>query len=68
MLSERHHQPFRDIELGLDNGKNRVVEKYNIKIDKNISIGGIPEELYEYTKLGADVYSVSAIKIERIEH
>ncbi|MEM2527811.1 MAG: ferredoxin [Ignisphaera sp.] len=54
-------------ELGSDNFKNRVVERYSVKTDDNISIGEIPEELYECAKAGADVCPVSAIKIERID-
>jgi ferredoxin len=54
-------------ELGLDNGKNRVVDKYSVKTDENISIGEVPEELYECAKAGADVCPVNAIKIEKIE-
>jgi len=54
-------------ELGLDNGKNRVVEKYNVETNENISIGEIPEELYSCAKAGVDVCPVNAIKIEKIE-
>jgi len=54
-------------ELGADNFKNRVVEKYSVKTDDNISIGEISEELYECAKSGADVCPVNAIKIEKIE-
>ncbi len=54
-------------ELGSDNFKNRVVERYSVKTDDNISIGEIPEELYGCAKAGADVCPVSAIKIERID-
>lgn len=54
-------------ELGSDNGKNRVVEKYSVKTDDSVSIGEIPEELYSCAKAGADVCPVNAIKIERIE-
>ncbi len=54
-------------ELGFDNGKNRVVEKFSIKTDEDISIGEIPEEIFSCAKLGADVCPVDAIKIEKIE-
>lgn len=54
-------------ELGSDNLKNRVVEKYSIRTDDSISIGEIPEELYECAKAGADVCPVNAIKIEKID-
>lgn len=53
-------------ELGSDNFKNRVVEKYSVKTDDEISIGEIPEELYECAKAGADICPVGAIKIERV--
>jgi len=54
-------------ELGDDNGKNRIVAKYSVELTPDISIGIIPEELYECTKNGADVCPVSAISIEKIE-
>ena len=54
-------------ELGSDNGKNRVIEKYSVKTDTSVSIGEIPEELYECARNGADVCPVGAIKIEKIE-
>jgi len=54
-------------ELGSDNLKNRVVERYSVKVDDSVSIGEIPEELYECAKAGADVCPVNAIKIERID-
>lgn len=54
-------------ELGSDNFKNRVVEKYSVKTDENVSVGEIPEELYSCAKSGADVCPVNAIKIERID-
>lgn len=54
-------------ELGRDNGKNRVVEKYSVKTDDGISIGEIPEELYGCARSGADICPVSAITIEKID-
>jgi len=54
-------------ELGDDNGKNRVVAKYSVELTPDISVGIIPEELYECAKNGADVCPVSAISIEKIE-
>lgn len=54
-------------ELGSDNGKNRVVEKYSIKTDEDISIGEIPEELYECARVAAYVCPAHAIRIEKIE-
>ncbi|MEL9908598.1 MAG: ferredoxin [Desulfurococcus sp.] len=54
-------------ELGDDNGKNRVVAKYSVELTHEISIGIIPEELYECAKSGAEVCPVSAIRVEKIE-
>lgn len=54
-------------ELGLDNGKTKVVDKYSVETNDKISIGIIPEELYECAKSGADVCPVGAIRIEKIE-
>jgi len=54
-------------ELGDDNGKNRVVAKYSVELTPDISVGIIPEELYECAKNGADICPVSAISIEKIE-
>ncbi|MCX8184215.1 MAG: ferredoxin [Sulfolobales archaeon] len=52
-------------ELGLDNQKTRVVEKYSVKVDENVSIGEIPEELYECALKAAEACPVAAIKIEK---
>lgn len=54
-------------ELGPDNLKNRVVEKYSVKTDDEISVGEIPEELYECAKSGAEVCPVGAIRVEKID-
>lgn len=54
-------------ELGDDNGKNRVVAKYSVELTPEISIGIIPEELYECAKSGVEVCPVSAIRVEKIE-
>lgn len=51
--------------LGDDNGKNRVVDKYSVETNENISIGIIPEELYECAKSAAEVCPVGAIRIEK---
>ncbi|AKG38618.1 MAG: ferredoxin [Infirmifilum uzonense] len=53
-------------ELGDDNGKNRVVAKYSVNTDENISVGEIPEDLYDCARSGADVCPVNAISIEDI--
>ncbi|MEM4487669.1 MAG: ferredoxin [Desulfurococcaceae archaeon] len=51
----------------LDSGdlKNRVVDKYSTQKDENISIGIIPEELYECAKTAAGACPVGAITIEK---
>ena len=54
-------------ELGSDTGKNRIVDKYSVKTDENISIGEIPEELHDCAERGASVCPVSAIRVERID-
>lgn len=54
-------------EMGFDNGKNRVVDKYSVETSDKISIGIIPEELYECAKAAVDICPVAAIKIEKIE-
>lgn len=54
-------------ELGNDNGKNKVVEKYSVELGLGRSVGIIPDELYECAKEGADVCPVSAIFLEKIE-
>ncbi|MET1159792.1 MAG: ferredoxin [Thermoprotei archaeon] len=50
----------------LENGKNRVVEKYSVETTSERSIGEIPEELYECARKGAEVCPVKAITIEKI--
>jgi ferredoxin len=54
-------------ELGSDNGKNKVVDKYSVHLDEKLSIGEIPGELHECAKAGADVCPVGAIRIEEIK-
>uniref|UniRef100_A0A7C3SLB9 Ferredoxin n=1 Tax=Thermofilum pendens TaxID=2269 RepID=A0A7C3SLB9_THEPE len=54
-------------ELGSDNGRNRVVEKYSVRTDESVSVGEVPEELYECAKSGAEVCPVGAITVERVE-
>ncbi|MCI4436588.1 MAG: ferredoxin, partial [Ignisphaera sp.] len=51
----------------VDNGNIKFVDKYSVKSDENLSIGEIPEELYNCAKAGADVCPANAIKIEKIE-
>jgi len=54
-------------ELGSDNGKSRVIEKYSIGTDSSISVGEVPEELYTCVKNAAEVCPVDAIKVEKVE-
>lgn len=54
-------------ELGLDNGKAKIVDKYSVHTDDKVSIGIITEDLYECAKSGVEVCPVSAIRIEKIE-
>ncbi len=54
-------------KLGTDNGKNRVIEKYSIRTDDNISVGEVPEELGDCIKSAAQSCPVGAIIIEEIE-
>ncbi|MGC8675868.1 ferredoxin [Fervidicoccus sp.] len=53
-------------QLGLDNGKNRVIDKYSMKLTDEISEGEIPEELYECAKRAEESCPVVAIHVERI--
>ena len=54
-------------ELGNDNGKNRIVDKYSSKTGEDYSEGIIPEELYECASTAAQSCPVGAISIEKIE-
>ncbi|MEM2024972.1 MAG: ferredoxin [Desulfurococcaceae archaeon] len=45
--------------------KNRVINKYSTKTDESISIGIIPEELYECAKSAAGACPVGAITVEK---
>lgn len=51
-------------ELGEDNGKNRVIEKYAEKTSVNSSVGTVPEELLRCVKQAADSCPVQAITVE----
>lgn len=53
--------------LAEDNNKNKVVDKYEVEGDEKISVGIIPEELYECAKSAADSCPPQAIRIEKIE-
>lgn len=54
-------------ELGSDNGKNRVIDKYSVELTPELSVGVIPEELYDCARAGAEACPVDAIRIEKIE-
>jgi ferredoxin len=54
-------------ELGSDNGKNRVIDKYSVELTPELSVGVIPEELYDCARAGAEACPVDAIRVERIE-
>jgi len=54
-------------ELGPDNGKTRVVEKYSVSTDSSVSVGEVPEELYNCVKSAAEVCPVGAIRVEKVE-
>lgn len=53
--------------VGEDVGRNRVVDKYSEKTTADISIGVVPEELYECVKNAEDACPVKAITVEKIE-
>lgn len=53
--------------LGEDNGKNQIVPRYEIEHDEHISIGIVPEELYDCVKAAAESCPTSAIKIKPLE-
>jgi ferredoxin len=54
-------------ELGSDNQKNRVVDRYSVELNDVVSAGIIPEELYECAKAAAEACPVNAIKIEEVK-
>jgi len=54
-------------ELGPDNQKNKVVDEYSVELNEVVSVGVIPEELYECAKAAAEVCPVNAIKIEEVK-
>jgi ferredoxin len=54
-------------EMGSDNQKNKVVDEYSLELNEAVSIGIIPEELYECAKAAAEACPVNAIKIEEVE-
>lgn len=52
--------------LGEDNGKNRLVEKYSEKTSEDISMGVIPEDLYDCVMRASEACPVQAIIVEKI--
>jgi ferredoxin len=53
-------------ELGSDNGKNKVVDTYSIKLTDEVSVGVVPEELYQCVKGATDSCPVNAIVVEEL--
>ena len=53
-------------ELGGDNGKNKVVDEYSQETTESLSIGVVPDELYECVTTAANSCPVSAIKVEKL--
>ncbi len=53
--------------LDENTGKNMVVEKYAVETTNEVSIGIVPEELYECVKKAAEACPVGAIKIEEVK-
>ncbi len=51
---------------GEDNGKNRVREEYETEHSETVSVGIVPEELYECVKSAAEACPVRAITVEEI--
>jgi len=54
-------------ELGSDNGKTRVVDRYSVSTDLSVSVGEVPEELYDCVRSAAEACPVGAIAVERVE-
>ena len=54
-------------ELGTDNGKNRIIDKFSVELSEEKSVGIIPEELYECAEEAASSCPVGAITVEKIE-
>jgi ferredoxin len=53
--------------LAPDNGKNSVIEEYEIHHEGDRSIGIIPGELYDCAERSAESCPVEAIIVEQIE-
>jgi len=54
-------------ELDPKNQKNKVVDQYSVELSEVVSVGIIPEELYECAKSAAEACPVNAIKIEEVK-
>jgi len=52
-------------ELGEDNGKTKIVSKFDKKTTLNTSEGEVPDELYNCVKEASDSCPVQAILIKR---
>ncbi len=50
--------------LGDDNGKNRVVDDWSVKLDEHESIGEVPEDLKDCVQAAVDACPVQAIRFE----
>jgi ferredoxin len=53
--------------LGSDNQKNRVIDEYSVELNEVVSVGIIPEELYECARAAAEACPVNAIRIEEVK-
>ncbi len=54
-------------EAGEDNGKNRVREEYEVEHSERVSVGIIPEDLYDCARSAAESCPVQAITVEPLE-
>lgn len=54
-------------KLREDDGKNMVVEKYEVEFDADKSVGLVPEDLHECLMLAKESCPVNAIKVFREE-
>jgi ferredoxin len=51
--------------MGEDNGKNRLLEEYSEHTSEDVSVGVIPDELYDCVKNAADSCPVEAITVQQ---
>ena len=52
-------------ELGEDNGKTRIVEKYSTETSEAFSVGNVPDNLHKCVREAAETCPVQAIVIEK---